>query len=779
MRQDDTNKVTLDNCHEEPIHIPGGIQSHGYLIVLNITDLSIRHVSVNISDMVEFPPKQLIGKGIGEIFGAEFQSILNQCSHKRDYYTINPYVLHLDSRGTYDIVINESDHYIVLDIEPKKITSLQSPEVQYYRLRNFMNALMNMDDLSEILDRVAREVRGITGFDRVMVYKFDTDNNGEVIAEAKKPELNSFLQQHFPESDIPAQARALYIKNRIRILANVDDKKVPLYPDNEEVDLSGSILRSVSPIHCQYLRNMGVAASMSISVITGEKLWGLIACHHNSPYVVPFHVRESIAYLGLILSHFIGVWNREQAVKQQEDAQAKLTAIFDSLSVESEYLEGLRKSASDLQTIMNASGMAWCLEDNKLELCGKTPTIQQIKKIYTWYESEEEINTDIFHTHHLSAYSESFKKMSKFASGVLVMPINKGEGHFLMWFREELIHTKNWGGKPEKIIEFQDDGSQRLMPRTSFKLWKENVRYHSIDWSENELLSALKLRNILINYVLQRSQKLGEINRLLEEMVNERTRKLRKSIKVRKKTQSDLKKALLEMESSNQQLEQFAYIASHDLQEPLRKIQSFGSRIQGKIESYNDPVLTNYFSRMISAAERMQKLIKDLLSFSRVNRMVNEVDEFNLNELVDDVISDLNLLIAEASAQVIVGDLGAIKADKNQIYRVFQNLIQNALKFAKEHVKPVVKIGVESEVDNTRIYKIVDNGIGFDRQYKDRIFELFQRLHGRNAYEGTGLGLAICKKIMERHGGEIWADSTEGEGTTIFLKFKINNLELE
>ncbi|TQV66305.1 GAF domain-containing protein [Exilibacterium tricleocarpae] len=767
--------VTLDNCAEEPIHIPGLIQPHGYLLALTPEQLTVRHASRNAAVLFGMEFDQLLGKSLAELFDDELFKTLSHHATNHTLHKINPTQVVLgegEHKKYFDVIVSDSQQYIIMDMEASDPHIGVFFEAQYHRTQNFLNTVINLQSINEIFDYVAEEVREITGFDRVMVYQFDKDYNGEVIAEAKKAELNSFLKQHFPESDIPAQARALYLKNRLRLLVDTDAEPVPLHPNDEDVDLGSSTLRSVSPIHRQYLRNMGVCASMSISITVGNRLWGLIACHHYGPHLVPFRVRENAAYLGLTLSHLVAVRSREQRSLLEARAQTMLASVTECLSQEQHFLEGLRKAADKTIALFNASGMAWRL-NGEIDTFGDTPAQSDIEKVFTWFHSRIEISDTIFHSDQLSAEDPVFDTLSEYASGVLILPISVKEQHYIIWFRRELIQTKNWGGKPEKVIEFVDDGSHRLMPRSSFKLWQEQVRNKSLPWSDVETISALKLRNIVINYVLLHSEKLKEINQTLEQKVRERTTELEEQMAVRKKAQRALKRALSEAEASNQQLEQFAYVASHDLQEPLRKIQSFGSRIQTLVESYDDPTLKNYLDRMIAAANRMQLLIKDLLSFSRINRATKSLETFELASLVNEVVSDLNVLVQEKRAEISVRDLSAIRADRSQVYRLLQNLIQNSLKFSREGVTPKVEISIAEETGRYRIYKIVDNGIGFEQQYSDQIFELFQRLHGRREYEGTGLGLAICKKIMARHGGAIWAESLPGEGTTVFLKFKL------
>ncbi len=249
----------------------------------------------------------------------------------------------------------------------------------------------------------------------------------------------------------------------------------------------------------------------------------------------------------------------------------------------------------------------------------------------------------------------------------------------------------------------------------------------------------------------------------------------------RKKAEAALRRQAAELARSNGELEQFAYVASHDLQEPLRKIQAFGDRLKTKFSNDLPNEGRDYLERMQNAANRMQALINDLLTLSRVATHTRPFVEVDLFETVRLVLSDLESRIEQLSGHVEVDPLPVITADRLQMSQLFQNLIGNALKFHKPGVPPHVTVRAAlvrdpngAAEDVCRI-SVEDNGIGFDEKYRDRIFQVFQRLHGRNEYEGTGIGLAICRKIVERHGGTIAAQSTPGEGSKFVVTLPLTN----
>jgi len=289
----------------------------------------------------------------------------------------------------------------------------------------------------------------------------------------------------------------------------------------------------------------------------------------------------------------------------------------------------------------------------------------------------------------------------------------------------------------------------------------------------------------------QRAQDLTEANERLEERVSERTaamsaanESLRQEIEERRRAEKTVRQVADELKRSNRELEQFAAVASHDLQEPLRKIQAFGDRLYGQIHDQLDEKGRDYLDRILSSAGRMRALIDGLLEFSRVSTRLQPIVEVDLGELAREVVSDLDGRLQQSGGQVEIDELPTISADPLQMRQLLQNLIGNALKFQRPDVRPLVRVSSrivsdpssdgDTDSQPTRCELIVtDNGVGFDAVYSGQIFELFQRLHGRDHYEGTGMGLAICKKIAERHGGNISVTSTPGQGSRFVVQLPV------
>ena len=774
--------VTLDNCHEEPIHIPGSIQPHGMLVVIGRHDFIIKQVSENIIRFAGEPADFFLGRKIAELLGESFYTFLNVALNSESKYarTANSIKVELSpgkvNNVLFDAVFHCEGDVVLIDVEESpQDTSIQYASY-YHKIKEFTRSLSEHAELQAIFERSVAEVRDLTGYDRVMLYRFDHEYNGEVIAESKVEKLNSFLGQHFPESDIPAQARALYVKNKVRIIADVNIQPsalVPLlHPDTKgPTDLGFSMLRSVSPIHIQYLKNMGVCASMSISIIVDDHLWGLIACHHYSPHIVSVETREAALFLSVLISHLITTNDRSQARLYDSELLSLNARLAENMVQVVNYVDGLRKDIPAMLGLANAEGVVWNLEGHT-ESYGSTPSDEQTEQLVDWLFTKVG-KSFLFHTHKLSDINPAFREFAGVASGILFIVLSFTDRQFFLWVRPEVMNTKHWGGKPEKTIEFLDDGSHRLMPRRSFELWKEKVRFTSALFNEIEIRNVLKFRNTMQNYLMVNTEFLRERNADLERKIAQRTLSLEQEIREREKVQQELEFSLRALQASNKELEQFAYIASHDLQEPLRKIQVLGDRLHNFSDQL-DARSQDYLRRMIKAANRMQMLVVDLLSFSRIGVTGESIRYVNLNDIMRDVLSNLHIAIEESGAQIDIGDLGSICADAAQINRLFQNLMQNAIKFVKNGTVPQISVTRVEETADTATFEIRDNGIGFEKEYEEKIFGLFSRLHKSNEdYQGTGLGLAVCRKIVDSHRGKIWARSRLGEGTSFFIQLPL------
>ncbi|SEI75216.1 Bacteriophytochrome (light-regulated signal transduction histidine kinase) [Dyadobacter koreensis] len=755
--------VNLTNCESEPIHIPGSIQPHGFLLGLKADDHLIDFCSANAEKFLELSPEKLLGKSLTEIFSEiQYDNFVTYLSEDKSNQA-RPFVFTFENIP-YNTSVNISGVNIILELEPFPDGTLDLPNL-YNQTRNFVSLMEQHSSLLELCNDIAVETRRITGYDRVMIYRFDEEYNGEVVAENKREDLVSFARQKYPHTDIPAQARELYLRSPLRMIADVYYEPVPLLTLNESgnksnksLDLSLSGLRSVSPIHIEYLKNMGVGATLTISLLQNNKLWGLIACHHYSPKILPHYTRLAALLQGHFLTSQISV---REVAEEFQIAQASDKALLESLTLlhENENFIGEKHTSKSLLSLANAHGFV-IYTQGKFYKNGLVPSDGELTPLMRAL-SEKYPNTG-FHTEQLIEDFPEYERLSKYAAGVIYHSLAAGTPDGVLWMRAERPETINWAGNPHKAVVHKDgkDGLARLSPRKSFELWLEEVKNKSAKWRKAELNSSASFtyalqKHINLHYVRAQENK----NRILNE----------------------------ELKAANKELANLNWISTHDLKEPLRKIQIFASKVLDRENPDLSTQVKDSVERMRFAAEKMQLLIEDILTYSKTGNMEKVFEETDLNELLKKVLAELCDNVDEKNALIAASPLPALKVIPFQIHQLFVNLITNALKFSKHDVAPMITIGVdvvrEDQVPSDKAHKFesyysisfVDNGIGFEKEYEQRIFDVFQRLHPAHKYPGTGIGLAICKKIMENHAGYIVADSELGQGSRFTLFFPITD----
>jgi chemotaxis family two-component system sensor kinase Cph1 len=749
--------VNLTNCESEPIHIPGSIQPHGFLMGIIEDTQIIDYCSANCKDFIGLSPDQVLGRTLADIFQKDQ-------SEKFEYYwkhdknnQVTPFVFLLGDLK-FNTSVNSSGDILILEFEPIPDGGLDASDL-YLQTRSFVSILQKNSFLPELCQDIADETRAITGYDRVMIYRFDEEYNGEVIAESKREDLNSFSGQKYPHTDIPAQARELYIRNPLRVIFDVNYQPVPLLTLNDSVeksnkslDLSLSILRSVSPIHIEYLKNMGVGATLTISLLNNNKLWGLIACHHYSSKLLPHHTRLSALLQGHFLTSQIVV---REVAEEFEISQATDKSLLESLTLlheNEDFIESFSGSPSLLK-LANASGFAIYYK-GKLFKSGYVPATEELVPLLKTLS--ERYQDSGLYTEQLIDILPDQEHLSRFASGIIYHSIAGATPDGIIWLRPERRETINWAGNPYKAVVHNEDGGIRLSPRKSFELWLEEVKNKSDKWRKSEINASSSFAYALQKFINLRYVRSQESkNRVLND----------------------------ELKAANKELANLNWISTHDLKEPLRKIQIFASKVLDNENPDLSAQVKDSVERMRFAAEKMQLLIEDILTYSKTGNMEKVYESVDANTVLDNVLAELSENIQEKGAVITFGDLPVLSIIPFQVHQLFINLISNALKFSKDSVAPVINIEVET-VSNEQIpvdklpvtsefYEISfrDNGIGFEKEYENRIFDVFQRLHPTHKYPGTGIGLAICKKIMENHSGYITADSELDKGSRFRLFF--------
>nr|WP_242038205.1 ATP-binding protein [Chroococcidiopsis sp. [FACHB-1243]] len=727
---------------EEPVQLINQIQSHGVIIVLEEPNLKILQVSTNAFSVFGISSEELVLQNLEDLLDSYQIERIKLGLAEENFDLLNPIKIWLRVKGDDYVVFDgifhrNRDRLLILELEPA-LTQENIPFLSFYHLaRASINRLATTTKLQDFGQVIVQEIRKVTGFDRVMLYKFDNDGHGIVIAEEKLDDMEAYLGLHFPESDIPKPARKLFCSNWIRIIPNAHAKPVELFPlinptNLRPLDLTHSTLRSASSCHLKYLHNMEVGASLTISLIKEDKLWGLIACHHRSPKYVSYELRKACEFLGQMIFAEIS------AIEETDDYDYNLhityvrSQLVEYMSQAENWINGLVKQEPNLLELVDAQGAAICF-NNEWTTIGQVPKPESLNVIVQWlrYQFRDE---EVFYTDTLPLVFPEAEIYKHVASGLLAIPI--AEKSYILWFRPEVIQTVNWGGNPHEAYEFtQENDSVYLSPRKSFRLWQEIVQGKSLPWKKVEIKAAIDLRKATIEVVLRQAEELSQI--------------------------------AYDLERSNAELKKFAYVASHDLQEPLNQVANYVQLLEMRYQEQLDEDAKEFISYAVSGVSLMQTLIDDVLAYSKVDRQNVEFQPVDLEVALKRTLSGLQSRILETDATISYDPLPTVLADSTQMLQLFQNLIGNAIKFRSDK-PPMIHIGV-SPLEDAWLFSVKDNGIGIDPQFSDRIFVIFQRLHTRDEYSGTGMGLAICKKIVECHRGDIWVASELGQGATFYF----------
>jgi light-regulated signal transduction histidine kinase (bacteriophytochrome) len=729
----------LWHCAErnrQPIHLPGSIQPHGILLAIAPTELEILQVSNNTQNYLGKEPEELLGQPLSILLGAkQVEAIAQILAQGEGSINALKLVIAIEEGNRYfDGIVHRTEEAIILELEPTDTLS-ESSVLSFYTLaRSAIAKMRDCSSLAEFLDLAVQETQSLTGFDRVMVYQFAPDGSGCVVAEAKREDLSPYLGLHYPASDVPQEAKELYSRCLLRIIPDVSAPPVELIRVEQPLDLSFSALRSVDPCFVEYLQNMGVAATLVISLVRDRQLWGLISCHHQTPKRIAWEMRTACEFLGqfiaLELSHFVDREESDYIVK----LQTLRSQVVESISRTDNLRDALIQPQPCLLGLVGASGAAICL-DSDITLVGNTPAIEEIRSIIEW--ADPQIDDFLFCTSELPRLYREAIAFKEVASGLLLLRISQLRRYYILWFRPEVIQTVNWAGNPNESIKVEADGSMTLCPRNSFELWQETVRLTSLPWKKCELDSALNLRNAIIGIVLSKAEELAKLNQ--------------------------------ELERSNRELASFAFAASHDLKEPLRGIYNYSTILLEDYASVLDEEGIDCLETVRGLSVRMETLVNALLRLSRLGQEELNLKATDLNELLDRVIEVFHASRLDNQLDIrIPRSLPTIQCDPVLVNEIFSNLLGNAFKY-NDKAEPWVEIGY-LDADEQPVFYVRDNGIGIQADYLEIVFKLFKRLHAQEKYGGgAGAGLAIARKIVERHGGRIWVESTYGKGSTFYF----------
>ncbi len=714
-------EVTLTNCDLEPIHLINRSQSHGVLLICNPSDKLITGFSSNGPDLFHELERSELPLKINQILDdkiihAIFEDIPSEGANFKKCLIGNvPHV----------VIYHCSGETLILEFEP--LNDDIDPVLQQIELSHIFSVLNRSTRVQDMCDKAAKLIRDFAGYDRVMIYKFDEHWNGEVVSESKQAKLESWLGLRYPATDIPSQARALFLRQGVRIISDVSDQTQSLKNlGNEDIDFSLSELRAVSPIHIEYLTNMKVAATMTAAIVFDEDLWGLVACHHYSPRFIDYFKRMSCKFLTQVFSNQLGLRSTNTNLEKMNRSNTVRAKIIERISAHRNIQVGLSKASGDLLSLNESSGGAVYFDD-ELSTFGDAPDEIKILNLFNWLRKSSP--GDTFLTENLEGVFSKGAEIKSNVSGVLCVFLSSERNDAILWFKPERIKIVEWGGNPEKSVN--EEGG-RLSPRKSFDAWKAEQSGHSEPWEDYEIASAKALKDHLSDIILKKYDEMLRLNKKLESVNNE--------------------------------LESFSYSVSHDLRAPLRGISGFSQILLEKYYDALDDFGKSALETIASSSTKMNSLIDDILSFSGLGKKSTELSTFEMVDLVKEVLEYLKANEFYKSTSITVEkELGSLTGDRSMIFQLMNNLLSNALKYSAKQSNPEVHIGREQKA-----FYVRDNGIGFDKAHSKKIFGVFKRLVS-DEYEGSGIGLAISKRVIEKHHGRIWVESEPGKGTTFYF----------
>ena len=731
----------LLNCENEPIRIPGKIQSHGFLIAMEPSG-RIAFCSENIHEFLPANAENFLNQSISkldEYFQEKdrtdfFSNLIQEVLNSDDGKFRNPYLLQVNGQFFY-LILSRSDDFFLLEFESAE--PVESADL-HSLMGHALSAILAKTQLSDFLSISTKQIRKIIGYDRVMIYKFHEDGHGEVVAEDKEENLSPFLGLHYPATDIPKQARELYTTNLVRLIADVHQKPAGLITDIDSLraplDLTNSVLRAVSPVHIQYLKNMKVSSSFSISLIDQGKLWGLIACHHYSPLSIDYKKREVASIVGGVISSTLGYQQQEEDLHKKHRLQVAVEKLAKQLNRESNIYEALFGQDITVMDAVDSRG-AVLVMDKKMYTCGKIPDKEFLEELVTWLN--ENLEDQYFVSNSFPLEFLPAQSQKEFCSGILALRLSKELNDYLIWMRPEVIVDVAWAGNPNKPVEFDADQKLTLSPRKSFEKWTQTVLNTSEDWTIEDIHSALHLREEVTSSMIRKTAEILKINEKLNE--------------------------------AYKTLDAFSYTISHDLKTPLTIISAYGQMLK---EDYgSDPMAASQIDGILSGTKKMNLMISRILHYSKIGQSEVQPLKINMRKLLEDIRKDILFINDHSSTQIIIENTPDIFADETMTMQVFSNLMTNAVKYSSKVTDPIIIINGKDMGTHVK-YSISDNGIGIKEVDKEKIFDLFNRSGEVAEYEGSGIGLSIVKRIVEKHGGSVQVESDGVSGSTFYVDFQ-------
>lgn len=724
-----TDPVTLDNCDKEQIHLSAAIQPIGVLLVVDPLSAQIIAASENASSVFDIGTRDILSLSLSDISADLAEQVDELTDNSQILYEVLDYQL-TQGEIQYDAVTHQHVGRRIIEFIPNNNPSAQNLRKKMRFCSKSCSHILKSENFIEGMQIAVDAVREITGFSRVKIYQFSPDWSGETVAESRDGQLESYLGLHFPASDIPQQVRQIMLMVPYRAIGTACDDVIPLITTNdnsESLDLTWSLLRSVSTMHTQYIRNMGVNATFSCSLLHQDKLWGLIACHHNEEELLPFDLWGLVQEISATLMLRFDQQQRTDVSDMLYQLRILETRFASEVRKNAEVEDVIATLIPTLQEFLSADGFAFQYGTH-LHLSGQTPPEDFVKELIGWAMSNRDSN-DQFQTIELHKQWEPAEAYIDTACGVLIQPITTHRVCQLIWFRGPKTQLVHWAGEHKDKQAISEDGIlEPLRPRSSFKRWLQEHDKQSQPWREAELESAREIFKEFLDIIASQ--------------------------------------VLLKEENSS--LRSFTANAAHDIRAPLRGITMALEAMDE--ENFEESMVRETHAIAHRSAKRLTDLTAALLDLTLITEQKHEFNPTDLNVVVSSITDLLAQEIADSCATIEIDELPTIEANSGLISRLFLNLISNSLKYAHPERKPRVEIRSASDEKDSVIIYVSDNGLGIDQEKARSVFKPLQRLHAAEEIEGTGLGLTICEKVLDVHGGSIELDANYTEGSSFIIR---------
>ncbi|MBK1897626.1 ATP-binding protein [Chryseobacterium paridis] len=723
-------------CHEEPIHIPGYIQSFGYLIGIDAESYIITFFSENIRDIFAVEKLEvLFDKKITD-FPENFQSIIDSDIYSSlDTFTRRENETYFDKifidQKEYHFSVFRNGGHIFLEFEEV----LENPDK---RISNKYDNFYIIDSAQEIWDHLLSTLSKIVNYDRMMIYKFMADGSGKVIAEKKRnKDIRSYLGLHYPESDIPRQARELYMKKRKRIFSNVYSETVPVLSNKkEDIDLTFTASRGMSPIHGQYIKNSGSSSSFSISIILDDQLWGLVTCQNSEAKHIDLEDRVQAGIFTALASNAYSSFKNKKELEYRLDLNEKSSFLKTEFLKENSLFDSLVQNRNEIMDLAEADGLV-IISDENIVTAGATPSREVIGKIANW--AYENTDKSIYINRSFLKHQGEELGLDKDSAGIIIYFIDRTKNEMLIWFRKEFDEHIQWAGNPEKKIEtFVQNGEERhqVSPRTSFEIFKENIKGNSKRWSSRNIIGVQAIRDVILETSHKQYNTIKQLNDQLKKV--------------------------------NEELDSFSYTISHDLGTPLTVMKLNAQMLLANFDKSEKE--KNKLKSIIEEIDNMAEMMHDVLQLSRAKHSEIKLEGLQTMSTIQKISENAIITFDSHKSEIIIKDCPEVLADKTMLHQVFLNVINNAVKYSSHKDQPIIEIE-GSEDGELVFYKISDNGIGIPEEEKHKMFKIFNRMDNAKNFKGNGIGLSIVHRIMKRIGGNVKYDSNK-EGTSFILTFK-------